>query len=430
MEDERQSFLSKHRAISGYIGHEGHELKSFDACLKWVFVDQSNVWRTGISWSIFFVLAIGVPLVSHFLLSCSDCDENHSRPYHVVSQLSLSLFSVLAFISLSCWTRKYGLRRFLFLDKLYDASEKVRHGYKQQFQNSMKLLCLIVFPCFAAECLYKIWWYVSGATELPYYGNMYLSNTILCTLELCSWLYRTTIFFLVCVLFRLICHLQILRLENFAQVFQKETEVELILMEHLKIRRNLRLMSHRFRVFILLSLIMVTASQLISLVMVTRSSAHVNIFKAGELALCSISLVISLFICLRSATKITHKAQSITGLAAKWHVCATIQSFDYTESETPMAPISSAQVFPFGADIESEDDEAGEDDDLDNTRLVPIYSQTISFQKRQALVKYLENNRAGITVFGFTVDRMWLHSIFAIQLALLLWLLNKTIGIS
>lgn len=45
-------------------------------------------------------------------------------------------------------------------------------------------------------------------------------------------------------------------------------------------------------------------------------------------------------------------------------------------------------------------------------------------------VTYLENNRAGITVFGFMMDRTWLHAIFGIELGLLLWLLNKTIGIS
>ncbi|XP_062013572.1 uncharacterized protein LOC133729963 [Rosa rugosa] len=427
MEDQSHPILPKQNSISS---HEGLDLPSFGSCLKWVFVDQSSIWRTGLSWSIFFVLAIGVPLVTHFLLSCSSCDANHSRPYHVVSQISLSLFAMLSFISLSCWTRKFGLKRFLFLDKLSDASEKVRHEYKQQFQNSMKLLCLIVFPCFAAECVYKIWWYVSGATELPYYGNMYLSDTILCMLELCSWLYRTTIFFLVCVLFRLICHLQIQRLEIYAQVFQKETEVETIMMEHNKIRRTFRIISHRFRAFILVSLIMVTASQLAFLVMITRSSAHVNIYNAGELALCSISLVTSLFICLRSATKVTHKAQKVTGLAAKWHVCATIHSFDYAETETPMVPqvSSNHQVFPFGADLESDDEEGDEEDDLDNTKLVPIFTNTISFQKRQALVKYLEHNRAGITVFGFMVDRTWLHSIFGIQLALLLWMLNKTIS--
>lgn len=103
--------------------------------------------------------------------------------------------------------------------------------------------------------------------------------------------------------------------------------------------------------------------------------------------LCSVSLVTSLFICLRSATKVTHKAQSITGLAAKWNVCATIHSFDYTETETPMAPqVSSDQVLPFGADLESDDEEVDAvDDDLDNTKLVPIFTNTISFQKRQAL---------------------------------------------
>ena len=138
----------------------------------------------------------------------------------------------------------------------------------------MKLLCLLVFPCFAAECVYKIWWYVTGATQIPYYGNMYLSNTVMCMLELCSWLYRTTIFFLVCVLFRLICRWQIIGLESYAQVFQKETEVETIMLEHNKMRKTFRIISHRFRAFILISLIMVTASQLVYLVTITSSSAR------------------------------------------------------------------------------------------------------------------------------------------------------------
>lgn len=45
-------------------------------------------------------------------------------------------------------------------------------------------------------------------------------------------------------------------------------------------------------------------------------------------------------------------------------------------------------------------------------------------------VNYFENNRAGITVFGFMLDRSTLHTIFGIELSLVLWLLGKTIGIS
>lgn len=422
MEDERETFLLKSTRLSGYYsGNEEVELKSFGSCLKWVCVDQSNVWRAVLSYSVFFLLTVGVPLLSKFALSCSTCDANHSRPYLVVVQLSLSIFSTISFICLSCWTRRYGLRRFLFLDKLFDASEKVRESYDHQLQRSMKLLLLFVFPSFSAVCIYKIWWYVSGATQLPYYGNIYLSDIILCTLELCSWLYRTSTFFLVCVLFRLICYLQILRLEDYAQVFQQESEVGSILMEHLRIRRHLKVISHRFRLFILLSLVLVTASQLSFLLVTIRSGANSNILKAGELAICSVGLVTGLFICLRIAAKITHKAQSITSLAAKWHICATINSFDNTEDETtPRSQI----------DGESDDEEGDGDDDLNNTKLVLNFAHTVSFQKRQALVKYLENNLAGITVFGFMLDRAWLRSIFVIELALLLWLLNKTIGIS
>ncbi|XP_028126287.1 uncharacterized protein LOC114323027 [Camellia sinensis] len=161
------------------------------------------------------------------------------------------------------------------------------------------------------------------------------------------------------------------------------------------------------------------------------------------LQLCSITLATGLFICLRSATKITHRAQIVSCLAAKWHVCATVDSFDDLddETETLTAQISSSPplICPISngnsschhqqSDHEEEDGD-GEEDDLDNTKMVPISAHTISYQKRQALVTYFENNRAGITVFGFMLDRTWLHTIFVIELSLTLWLLNKTIGIS
>lgn len=431
MEDETRVFLPKTKQPSDFFAQEGAELRRFRSYLRWVYVDQSNFCRAAVSWSVFFVVAFVIPILSHFLLLCSDCDSDHTRPYHIPVQISLSVFATLSFICLSRWDRKYGMRKFLFLDKVIDESDKTQKGYAEQLQRTMKLILLWGLPCFLAECAYKIWWFTSGASELPYYGNIYVSNFLLGALELFSWVYRTSIFFLVCVFFRLICYLQILKLEEFAQVFHKETEVASILVEHLKHRRNLRIISHRFRFFILVSLLLVTASQLIFLLMTTKTGSDVDILRAGELALVSITLVSGLFILLRSATKITHKAQSITGLAAKWHVCATINSFDH-EGETPRAPeqIASSQVIAANALLGSDEDEVGdEEDELDNTKLLPIYAHTISFHKRQALVTYMENNRAGITVYGFMLDRMWLHSIFAIQLALCLWLLNKTIGV-
>ncbi|KAL9444560.1 hypothetical protein AB3S75_017697 [Citrus x aurantiifolia] len=432
MGDAIEGLLTNRRKnFSRSISHAQDELHSFRSYLKWMCVDQSSCFRACLSWSMFVLFNIVVPAISHFVLACDTFDGTHKRPYDGLVQLSLSSVAALSFICLSSFVKKYGLRRFLFFDKLCDESEMVRSRYMEQLNRSLKILSIFVLPCFLVESAYKIWWYASGASKIPFLGNVYLSDTVACIMELCSWLYRTTVIFLVCVLFRLVCHLQILRLLDFAQVFQTDSDVDSVLAEHLRIRKHLRIISHRYRAFILWFLIMVTGSQFASLLMTTKPSAVVNIYIAGELALCSMTLVTGLLILLRSATKITHKAQAVTCLAAKWHVCATVDSFDVNDGETPRIPDAAGRAFPICHGESDYDDAGDEEDDLDNSNLIPAYAySTISFQKRQALVNYFENNRAGITVFGFTLDRSTLHTIFGIQLSLVLWLLGKTVGLS
>lgn len=146
MEDERRSCISRNKGKNNNnFSHLGVELKSFTSCLKWVCVDQSNIWRAGLSWSIFFLLVIGSPLVSHFLLLCSACDNQHQRPYDAIVQVSLSVFAIISFLSLSSWSRKYGLNRFLFLDKLSDESEKVCQEYAAQLRVCTSSSPLYVF---------------------------------------------------------------------------------------------------------------------------------------------------------------------------------------------------------------------------------------------------------------------------------------------
>lgn len=117
--------------------------------------------------------------------------------------------------------------------------------------------------------------------------------------------------------------------------------------------------------------------------------------------LCSITLVTGLFICLRSAAKITHKAQAVTSLAAKWHACATINQFDELDDETPTAQIASAQAgYPVTSDCDTDNEEGDGDDVLDNTNLVPIYANTVSYQKRQALGEYCQTIISSFYICG------------------------------
>ncbi|KAL8259418.1 hypothetical protein R6Q59_027371 [Mikania micrantha] len=406
---------SKYYSIIDFL-----ESKSF----SWIFIaDHRDPWRSTLSWITFFLLTFAVPMFSHFALH----HRNNLRPFDWIVQASLSLFSTLSFVNLRRFTRKYGLRRFLFLDKLDCVGDQVTRRYSQEVDKSTMLLCAFILPCFVCDTIYNIWWFTSGGTRISYIYNLYFSHAMACLLHITSWLYRTSLFLLVCVLFKLTCSLQILRLEDFAQVFEKLSDVGSILVQHLTIKRNLRVISHRFRSFILLTLILVTMSLFASLLVTTMDGSIVNISTTGELVLCSITLVFGLYICQRSAAKITHKAQALTSLVTKWHMCSTVDSFADmgTIDENPRADIA-----PHMVDLDLETEVGDGDDELDNTKFIPVYKHTISYQQRQALVTYFENNETGITMYGFMLDRTSINTVFAIQLSLALWLFDKTIGFS
>ncbi|GAA0150701.1 guanyl-nucleotide exchange factor [Lithospermum erythrorhizon] len=162
---------------------------------------------------------------------------------------------------------------------------------------------------------------------------------------------------------------------------------------------------------------------------ITDRKEYKTIYTNGPSNKCGHSIIWShlLAALMRSATKITHKAQAVTCLATKWHVCATVDS---AEIETPVARRTSGNhIFPI-AEGSSDNDVGDEEDELDNSNIIPSYAySTISFQKRQALATYFANNKAGVTLYGFMLDRGSLHTIFVIQLSLVLWLLGKTMDI-
>lgn len=153
-EKQRKSSLITMEEDSYHEAATELNLKGFKSGITaWIFLDQSNLWRKGLSWSVFFLLAIAVPMISHFAFSCSGCDQDHRRPYDAIVQASLSIFATLSFLSLSSFSRKYGFRKFLFLDKLYDESHRVQQAYTFQLHVSpqfsfpllLSLLCFLEF---------------------------------------------------------------------------------------------------------------------------------------------------------------------------------------------------------------------------------------------------------------------------------------------
>jgi hypothetical protein len=159
--NDRESLINRNNKLSRSQSHAYDELKSFRSYLRWMCVDQSSMATACLSWATFVLFGLVVPATSHFVLACSSCDSRHGRPYDSVVQLSLSSVATLSFVCLSRFVRKYGLRRFLFFDKLCDESETVRRGYTNQLN---VCLSISIYLCAKFLRLFGEYFYCLGAT--------------------------------------------------------------------------------------------------------------------------------------------------------------------------------------------------------------------------------------------------------------------------
>lgn len=145
MSDENLLPRNEKKTYNRCVSHIDDELYSFRSYLRWMCVDQSNIITTLLSWCIFMIFAIIVPTISHFYLACPSCDPKLHRIYDGVVQLSLSSIATLSFCCLSMFVRKYGLRRFLFLDKLVSESTSVRCHYTAELNVCMFFIIVVNF---------------------------------------------------------------------------------------------------------------------------------------------------------------------------------------------------------------------------------------------------------------------------------------------
>ncbi|OAY69649.1 hypothetical protein ACMD2_12697 [Ananas comosus] len=170
------------------------------------------------------------------------------------------------------------------------------------------------------------------------------------------------------------------------------------------------------------------ASQFVILFETTGHGGTVNFTSAADIAVSSIVQVVGIVLCLHAATKISHRAQGIASLASRWHALVTCNSSDST---LPRVTNSSGNLEAFPADLLLMDYSESDVESLDNVTVhtnAQLASYMSSYHKREALVLYLLSSPGGITIFGWTVDRTLLNTIFFIEMSLVLFVLGKTIA--
>ncbi|XP_019176707.1 PREDICTED: uncharacterized protein LOC109172028 isoform X3 [Ipomoea nil] len=372
--------------------------------------NQSSVLRIVVSWGLFLVLGLAVPVVILELSDCRGCQKGQIKSFEVDIVVSQACLAAVSLLCASHNLRKYGIRKFLFVDRYSGHVERFSEEYIKKISDSIRLLVLWVLPCLVLKTAREIIRVLYVHQESLWHSTAILLAFIM------SWTFAAAIFLSVCVLFHLVCNLQIIHFDDYANLLERESDVLLLMKEHMRLRYNLSKISHRFRIFLLLEFTIVTGSQFVTLFQTTAYHGIITCVNGGDFAVSSIVQVVGVILCLNAASKISHRAQGIGSLASRWHALATCGSGEATNAHIT----SSFYRIGSESDLESVDFMMMPT----NTHLASSMS---SYQKRQSLVMYLQSNRGGITIYGWTVDRGLINTIFFIELSLILFVLGKTI---
>ncbi|KAF3436840.1 hypothetical protein FNV43_RR19593 [Rhamnella rubrinervis] len=397
-----------------------HSLQRLETFLRLFGFCQYSFLSSTLSWLSFLLLGVGVPLLVSEFSNCSDCDKYEIKSFELEILISRSLVAAISLLCVSHNLRKYGVRRFLFVDSCHGHMSQFREEYIQKINGFFCLLAVCVLPCFLLKTVREV-------TRIVYinHGSWCQSAATLFAL-LISWTYSNIIYVSGSAMFNLVCNLQVVHLENYGRLLERDLDVSVYIEEHTLITHQLSKISHRFRIFLLLQFIIVTASQFVSLLETTGNSGLINFINGGDFAVLSIVELVGIIICLHAAAKITHRAQGLASVTSRWHALVTCNTNDGSQLGNPNngANTGAARV-PLSMSYSE-----GELESLDfvpQPTTTQLASSTSSYHKRQAFVTYMQTNIRGATVFGWTIDRMLINTIFFVELSLVLFVLGKTI---
>ncbi|CAA2956576.1 uncharacterized protein LOC111380944 [Olea europaea var. sylvestris] len=400
-------------------------LKTLETFLGLIGFGKHTVFGTAMSWLVFIILAVALPVLSIQIVYCSNCEKYEIKSFELEIMVSQTIDAAISLLCISHIIRKYGVRKMLFV---YHC-----HGHLTQFRN----LCLQKIRVF--YCLLTSWVVIclilKVAREITRMVHLHHDSwwwsALMLLACIISYTYVTLVFLAGCAVFHLVGNLQVIHFENYAKLLERDLDVSVYIEEHMRLTSYLSKISHRFRVFLLLEFLVVTVSQFMALLQTTGNRGIINFINGGDFAVLSIVQLVGIVLCLNAAAKISHRAQGLGSIASRWHALISCTSNDGSFSAVSDSGGNSDVPFPvrpLSARYSESDLESSEYSQLHMN--LQFTSSMSSYQKRQAFVTYVQSNTGGFTIFGWMVDRMLINTIFFIELSLVFFVLGKTITIT
>ncbi|KAG2706716.1 hypothetical protein I3760_05G116000 [Carya illinoinensis] len=335
--------------------HLDQTLKKLEKFLTFLGFKQSSWRSSALFWTAFVLISVALPVVVLELSDCSGCEMYQIKAFELDIVASQACLAAVSLLCISHNLRKYGIRKFLFVDRFNGQMSRFHDVYVKQILASLRLLVYWALPCVALKTAREV-------------IRMF-------------------------VLFQMVCNLQVIHFDDYGKLLERESDVLVFMEEHIRLRYHLSKISHRFRIYLLLGFFVVTASQFVTLLRTTAYSGIITIINGGHFAVSTIVQVVGIIICLHAATKISHRAQGIASLASRWHALLTCSSTDSLHNRV------SNNVGNLEAAINLDSMEINySESDLDSSDYVPIptnaqlASYMSSYHKRQAFDKSWRNH--------------------------------------
>lgn len=111
-------------------------LRRLETFLAILGFKQSSVLSFALSWTAFMVVGVVVPLVALHFCDCSDCDKYQITDFEMDVVAFQACLAAVSLVCLSHNLRKYGLRRFLFVDRYSGQMACFHNDYVKQISVS------------------------------------------------------------------------------------------------------------------------------------------------------------------------------------------------------------------------------------------------------------------------------------------------------
>ncbi|KAL2900703.1 hypothetical protein RDABS01_025785 [Bienertia sinuspersici] len=231
----------------------------------------------------FLFVGVGAPSVIIIFFYCCSADISACGKYHHKNFELETLFfqASAAAVSLSCFSRsfrKYGLRIFLFVDKYQGDVAEFQFDYIPKIDDFFRLLTVWVLPCLALKMAREI------VRVIYVHNESLLQSMMVVFVLLVSWTYTATVYLSGSTMFSLVCNLQVVHFEHYKKLLERNLDVLVYIEEHTRLTYNLSKISHRFRIFLILEFLIVTASQIVTLLETTGNSDTINFLNAADFA--------------------------------------------------------------------------------------------------------------------------------------------------